>query len=104
MSTGQQAPNTIPIAATSYYVGLHPDYRVDVFPNGRAILVGPTDTTTCYPTPTPSRGQVTGCVLIGANNARNGTITFSHGGDDAPVFAGGTFTVPNVNTQGLYAR
>src|SRR5690606_33632746 len=42
--------------ATSYFVAGHPDYRVDVFANGRALLVGPGGATTCYPTPPTRNG------------------------------------------------
>ncbi len=82
----------------------HPDVRIDVFANGRALVVTAASTTTCYPNPAPYNGYaVQSCTLFGPMGQSLGGISFAYSQGDSPAFVQGTFYQPALGTAVLYA-
>jgi hypothetical protein len=96
---------TLQTPPRSYYVAGHPDTRVDLFANGRALVVGPASTTTCYPIPSGwgAGNLVSGCTMFSPMGQNLGGIQFNNNSADLPYFATGQFIAPAFGGAGLYA-
>jgi len=76
---------------------------VDVFANGRALVVGAASTATCYPTPAWGSQTITSCTMYGPAGQNLGNMQFSYSSGDAPFNVEGSFNQPALGSAGLYA-
>jgi hypothetical protein len=98
-------PGQVGMPATSYYPSGHKDYRVDVFADGRALVVGGGATQTCYPNiPSQGGGLVTGCTIYSPAGGQIGNITFQTvGAADEPSLGVLNLSAPAGISGVLYA-